>query len=652
MAEQAQRHVCVGVLAHVDAGKTTLSERLLFHSGQIRQAGAVDHGTAHTDKMDIERRRGISVKATSAPLQWKGTAIHLIDTPGHADFAAEVERSMWALDGAVVIISAREGVQPQTEAVFRALHARGVPAVVFINKMDRMGADADRAIAQAQKRLHPGVFLLEDDEAAMAALADCDEQAMLDYLDGTIYDSATLRQRMLEHVRSCRMYPALCGSALQDVGVEALMDAICTFLPSPQNNVDAPVAGVVFAVEDDAVMGRGAHIRLFSGALENRQVINLPVRKSTDYSDREIMEERKITQIRAISLEGRGADIGRLEAGNIACVYGLTGVRVGTVIGDKQYLPRPMDVGQLRAPLMMVKVTPDKPDDRAALHRALDTLQAEDPLLDVKQFRGVEHIRVMGAIQLEVLQEVFPQRFGIPVTFGAPEVIYRETIKHAAGGFVAYTWPKPCWAVIKFELEPLPRGSGIQYESIVPVRTIKEHYQHQIEQALPQALMQGMLGWQVDDVRITLTDGSDHQFHTHPLDFIVATPMALMDGLQRGESQLLEPIAEMVITLPEHLGGKVMSEITTMRGETIDTQLSGDEGEIQLTVHVPVATSVDFPTRLMMLTGGRGQMSMRLHGYRDCPLEMGRTCERRGVHPLDTAKYILAARNALDGEIF
>jgi len=245
---------------------------------------------------------------------------------------------------------------------------------------------------------------------------------------------------------------------------------------------------------------------------------------------------------------------------------------------------------------------------------------------------------------------VFQQRFGIPVTFGAPQVIYRETIRKAATGFVAYLAPKPCWAVIKFWIEPLPRGSGVEYHSITPVRRVQERYQHQIEQALPLALSQGMLGWAVDDVRITLEDGEDHQFHTHPLDFIVATPMALMDGLRRGGSQLLEPIAEMKITIPSTLSGKLMTEINTMRGETIDTELRGEQ--ITLTAHIPVATSMDFPMRLQMLTSGRGQLSIKLHGYRDCPEGEGQQCERVGVNPLDTAKYILAARNALDGQIF
>ena len=265
-------------------------------------------------------------------------------------------------------------------------------------------------------------------------------------------------------------------------------------------------------------------------------------------------------------------------------------------------------------------------------------------------FLGEPHIRVMGAIQLEILAEQMKSRFGLTVSFTDPEVIYRETIRQAAEGFCAYLAPKPCWAVIKFLIEPAPRGSGVSYRSEVPVRKIKARYQHQIEQGLLIALRQGMLGWQVDDVAITLIDGEDHQFHTHPLDFIVATPMAFMDGLRRGGSVLLEPIVEMRVTVPSALGGKIMSETAAMHGETKETETNPERDAMTLVCEAPVRTSVDFPTRLAALSGGRGQLSMRVVRYQECG--ENHVCPRAGVNPLDTAKYILAARSALEGEIF
>ena len=259
-------------------------------------------------------------------------------------------------------------------------------------------------------------------------------------------------------------------------------------------------------------------------------------------------------------------------------------------------------------------------------------------------------LSVMGAIQLEVLSALVLERYGLKMSLGAPQVIYRETIAQSARGFVAYTMPKPCWAILEMQIDPLPRGSGVVFESQVPVKDIAQRYQNQVRQALPLALKQGMLGWQVTDVRITLTGGSHHLIHTHPLDFIVATPMAFLDGLRRGGSTLLEPMLDMRITAPEGCAGRLMSDMTAMRGEIMESELTG--GLVRLRAQVPVAASMDYPTQLAALSGGRGAMSARLMGYRECPLELGATTPRRGVSPLDTAKYILAARSALEGGIF
>ena len=641
----------IGIFAHVDAGKTTLSEQLLLAAGAIRTPGSVDRGTAHTDRMDIERRRGISVRAACAPLVWKGVRVNLIDTPGHSDFSAEVERSMWALDAAVLLLSGADGVQPQAEVLFESLLSQRIPTLVFVNKMDRETADFTAVLAQARERLYAGIVPLDDDEALMAALGEHDEQAMEDYLSGALYPRGELMRKLRPLMRDIRVFPALKGSALKGQGIEPLLDAVAALLvPDEPVGGDGEACGIVFALDDDPAMGRGAYVRMFSGTIRNRDQLDLAVEREGAYLSDTRIEPRKITQIRDISLEGRGADKGALQPGEIGVVYGLGDIAVGQVIGRKERLPRAMGKGVLKAPLMMVRVTPEKADDRPALLKALSLMSAEDPLLDVRQFLGEAHIRIMGAIQMEILAEQMKTRFGLNVAFAEPQVIYRETIREAAEGFVAYTMPKPCWAVIKFLIEPAPRGSGVSYRSEVPVRVIKERYQHQIEQGLTLGLRQGMLGWQVDDVSITLIDGSDHQWHTHPLDFIVATPMALMDGLRRGGTVLLEPIVRMRVTVPAELGGRVMSEIVAMRGETLSAETVESRGSMVLVAEAPVRTSFDFPTRLAALSGGRGALTMRVSRYQECPET--HSCPRAGVNPLDTAKYILAARSALEGQIF
>ena len=311
------------------------------------------------------------------------------------------------------------------------------------------------------------------------------------------------------------------------------------------------------------------------------------------------------------------------------------------------------------------KKTPFSPGDRInyaarvfgaeemqALRAACEILAGEDPLLQVQYIKSLNelHLHVMGMIQLEILEELLQTRFSVEVTFSRPAIIFKETIAQKSEGFVAYTMPKPCWAVLKFEIEPGPRGSGVTFESKVPVKDIMARYQHQVEQAIPLALSQGRLGWQVTDVKITLTDGNHHLVHTHPLDFIVATPMAIQDGLQRGGSTLLEPILKVRFLIPAECAGRVMGDVSLMRGEILDSFSDGDR--VILNALVPVQTSLDYPVTLASATGGRGAMSVKLHGYRECPLELGAVTKRRNVDPLDMSKYILAARSALEGGIF
>jgi len=641
-----------GIFAHVDAGKTTLSEQLLSIAGAIRKTGSVDRGTAHTDRLDVERRRGISVQAACAPLHWHGRRMNLIDTPGHADFAAEIERSMWVLDAAVLLISGADGVQPQAEVLMKNLRAQNIPTLIFVNKMDRENAGLPSLIEEARAKLDERIVPFDDDDALMALIAEEDEEALLEYLDGVVYPRETLINRTKSLFKEGRIFPLLAGSALTGVGVTELLDAISLLIDPVETDLSLPACGVVFALDNDPNMGRGAYVRMFSGAIKNRDLVTLPIVRETAYSRHETSDQRKITQIRDLSVDGRGGDLGALEAGEIGVVFGLGDISVGQVIGSPEHLPRTMNQGVLREPLLMVKVLPPSDADRPALQKALMLLKSEDPLLDVQYALGEAHIRVMGSIHLEILAERIRERFNLNVSFGESTIIYHETIRNPVEGFCAYLAPKPCWAVIKFLIEPAQRGTGVTYRSEVHVRKIKARYQHQIEQGLANALRQGMMGWPVDDIHITLIDGEDHQFHTHPLDFIIAAPMALMDGLRRAETVLLEPVLELRISLPGDTSGKVMSEIVAMRGETKETQLTGKNDEMILVAEVPARTSMDFPTRLAALTGGRGLLNSRVCGYRECPIESGTSCPRTGVNPLDTSKYILAARSALESEIF
>ncbi|MDD6050340.1 MAG: TetM/TetW/TetO/TetS family tetracycline resistance ribosomal protection protein, partial [Clostridiales bacterium] len=634
------------IFAHVDAGKTTLSEQLLMHSGAIRRVGSVDEGTAHTDNLPVERRRGISVKATCVSLNWRGVHIRLIDTPGHVDFSAEVERSLWALDAAVMVVCAVEGVQPHTETLFHALREQAIPTLFFLNKTDREGADVGRVLSQIHRLLTPDAVLLSDAEAVTEFVCAQDDALLERYLAGESFAPTFIRERLVGLTRRAGAYPVLCGSALRDEGVVPLLDAMVDFLPMPASTGDE-LCGVVFASTQDRMLGRGVWVRLYGGAIENRAPITLPAGVDP-LTGEEKQVQRKITQIRRVD----GSDAGSLAYGEIGVVYGLGDVRVGQTLGDAARLPRRVEPGHLRTPLITVQVIPEKNEDMQALRAACEALSAEDPLLQLRYTKALDELQlhVMGTIQLEIIQELLLTRFGMKVTFSKPAVIYRETIARPASGFVAYTMPKPCWAIMRFEIEPAPRGSGVTFRSIVPVRQIPARYQHQVEQALPLALHQGRLGWQVTDVNITLVEGNSHQFHTHPLDFIVATPWGIQDGLARGGATLLEPILESRFLLPPDCVGRVMSDVALMRGEVIHTQTDADR--VLLTALIPVATSIDYAATLASVTSGRGSMSVKLHGYRDCPLELGATAPRRSVDPLDTSKYILAARSALEGGIF
>ena len=658
----------VGIFAHVDAGKTTTTEHLLYESGRIRTLGNVDRGTSQTDWLDVERERGISVRAATTMLQWKGVSVNLVDTPGHFDFLAEVERSLRVMDGAVLIVSAVEGVQAQTETIWHALRKLSIPTIIYVNKMDRIGADADAVLEDIHKHLSPLAVPLQlpggsadtfqgsadlwqqasgqqadPDTLALAreelieAVAQSDERLLELYMqEGMPQDASRLapwKEELIALARQSMLFPVLYGSSAKSIGIHELLNGIIDYLPAPERDAGAQPSGLVFKIERDKTMGRMAYVRLYQGTLHNRDTI----RNLTQQAD------EKITQIR--KMDGpKAEDVGLLEAGDIAAVCGLSSVQVGDVLGSGAGIP---EEAKLALPLLTVQVHWASEQDYPRVVAAFLELADEDPVLALQWLQDDRelHIKVMGLIQLEILERLLLSRFGLQVSFGQPSVIYKETLRGSGEGFVAYTMPKPCWAILRFKMEPLPRGAGLQYSSLVRADDLLPQYQNEVARRVPEALAQGMLGWEVVDLRITLVEGEHHVWHTHPLDFVVATPMGIMDGLNRIGTKLLEPILQFRLTIPEEFGGKVMNDLVLMRAVFDAPVLHGE----RMTIHgrIPVATSLDYSVKLSSLTKGRASLTTLFHGYEECPADVHAERKRRGVNPLDTSKYILSTRNAL-----
>ncbi|CAH1228233.1 Tetracycline resistance protein TetO [Paenibacillus allorhizoplanae] len=652
----------VGIFAHVDAGKTTTTEHLLYLSGRIRALGSVDSGTAQTDSLEVERERGISVRSATTSLVWQNTWINLVDTPGHVDFLSEVERSLRVMDGAILIISAVEGVQSQTEMIWHALQSLKIPTLLYMNKLDRVGADPERVLQEIHKQLTgmavpiyaplgiedtfrgaqnvlddapPAVGALPgfDLAAAVEKLSELDEALLTSYIEGAPIAAHDVKTALQRYARQGEAFPLLVGASSKAIGIEELLAAILDYLPEPRGDAEQPLSAVVFKVERDKTMGRMAYVRLYEGTIRNRDTV-VNVTQGV---------EEKVTQIRRI--DGRKAeDLGVVAAGDIAAVCGLTQVRIGDVLGRPDSVP---PAPRMAVPLLTVQVHAESDAQYPALVAALQELTDEDPLLDLQWLQDERelHVKVMGAIQLEILTSLLSSRFGLVVRFDQPSVIYKETPSQAGEGFIAYTMPKPCWAILRFRIEPGSPGSGLVYESQVRGEQLLVQYQNEVARRIPEALQQGLFGWEVTDIKVTLVEGEHHVWHTHPLDFAVATPMGIMQGLAQTGTTLLEPMLQVRITVPEEFGGKVLSDLVQMRATFDAPSIAG--GRFVLEGRLPVATSLEYPVKLSAMSGGRGVITSSFAGYQPSPPDVHAERKRRGVNPLDQSKYILAVRKAL-----
>lgn len=641
----------IGVVAHVDAGKTTITEQLLYQSGALRKMGSVDHGTSQTDFMEIERFRGISVKSSSVTLFHHDVQINLIDTPGHVDFVSEVERALSVLDTAVLVISAVDGIQSQTEILYEALKATHTNVIIFINKIDLAGSRTAAVMEQLRTKFSPACLLLsqvsretekdcevssrsfEDSafyEEVCELLSDFDDSLMERYLSGESIPAEELGTLLKSKINDGTVLPVLCGSAMTGTGILPLLDFLAN--TSSKNSDSEVLSGVIYKITHDKMMGKLAHVRLFSGTIKNRDSIQVASSE----------EPVKVTQIRRYNGQ-KYTDIGIASKGDVVALCGLPNVKISDIIGEAQNFYQ----YQMAVPLIKVTVLPKLQEQLYPLLSALEEIADEDPQLNMEFFPDEREINISitGKIQLEILSALLKERYELEAEFSNPTVIYKETPASAGNGFDAYTMPKPCWAVISLDIEPAAPGSGLIYRSVVPNDKIFYRYQHHIETELPRALKQGLYNWEVTDLKVTLVDGAHHTVHTHPLDFFLATPLAVMNGLQNTGTTLLEPLQTVRIIAPEEYVGKIIGDIIAMRGR-YDSPVIKD-GAFTLEAVVPVSTSLEYAIRLASLTSGKGMMTTKFSGYAPCPVELGAVAKRHGVNPLDREKWILSHRNAM-----
>lgn len=646
----------IGILAHVDAGKTTLTENMLYASGAIRNKGSVDAGTAITDQMELEKKRGISIRTAPVSFQWQSETINLIDTPGHADFVSEVERSLFIMDSALLVLSAVEGVQSHTYLLWQALKSMNIPTIIVINKIDRQGADFRKVVSQLMKELkiQPSILHNPQNEGESAAtftdlwegngdeelqtitieaLASNNDDLMERYLEGESLSRKEIKENTIEQTRKNQVVPVLAAIAKNDIGTIELMDAMTEiFLPSESTLSTNEPAATVFKVEHDPVFGRLAHVRIFSGKLMAKDVI-------FNHSQQ---TEMKIATIKK-NHTNKYIDTGVIECGDIGILSGMPEIRPGDILGNPEGVH---EKRHLQTPVLTIQIHPTEEADYGKLGEALEKIDAEDPNLGFRWYKDDKemHVTLTGYMRMQILKAELMSRFGIGIEYDEPTVIYKETPVTSATGFVEYTMPKPCWAVIGFRIEPGEPGSGVTYSSEVGVNKIHRKYQNEVERTIPRALQQGMKGWEVTDIKVTLSGGEDHEVHSRPGDFILATPMGIMDGLKNAGTKLLEPVFRFFITAPEESLGSIASDINGMRG-TIESPKFEDD-IVKVSGLVPVASSHDYGIRLSSITKGKGIIRFEFSGYQECPEGEGKERPYKGVHPLDRSQWILHYRGA------
>ena len=599
MSKQPKKIPCsIGLLAHVDAGKTTLSEALLFRSGARRTLGRVDHGDAYLDTHELERARGITIFSKQARFSTPRRYITLVDTPGHVDFSAEAERTMPILDCAVLVISGTDGIQAHTVTLWRLLERYHVPVFLFINKMDLPGMEKEKLLAQLQKELSPGCidFTGDPDEIAESA-AMCDEALLETYLETGTVTEGNLRGL----IAGRKIFPCCFGSALKLEGVDELLDLLDAY--APDRNYPDTFGAKVYKISRDPQGVRLTWMKITGGRLKVREPINYVNRKGDPL-------EEKALQLRLYSGDKFTAPE-EITAGMLVAVTGLSATFIGQSLGCE-----PAGKPPVLEPVMTYRVELPRGCDPSTVLPKLRQLEEEDPQLHILWEQGSIHVQIMGRVQLEIFRSLVQQRFSLDVTLDTGRIFYKETIENTVEG-VGHYEPLRHYAEVHILLAPLPRGLGLQFDTVCSTDVLEAPYQSLILSHMSEKIHRGVLtGAPITDVKMTLLVGKAHLKHTEGGDMRQATYRAIRQGLMQAKSVLLEPWYSFTLTLPTETVGRAITDIRAMGGEFDAPESSGTLSTLKGIV--PAAELQDYADTVAAYTQGRGRLQIALDGYAPC----------------------------------
>ena len=665
----------IGIMAHIDAGKTTTTERILFYTGKTHKIGEVHDGAATMDWMEQEQERGITITSAATTCFWKDNRINIIDTPGHVDFTVEVQRSLRVLDGAVTVLAAKGGVQPQTETVWRQADKYQVPRMVYVNKMDIVGANFMLCVDQLKNRLKANpvpiqlpigaednfqgivdlikmrAFVHKDEQGKVIeegeipadmveeankwrsvmveAAAEQDDELMMKYLDEGELSEEEIKKGLRLGTIANRVVPVTCGSSYKNRGVQELLDAIVDFMPSPldvphvkgvdlddqpterKTSDSEPFSALAFKIATDPYVGKLCFIRVYSGVLQSGSTILNATKGKKDRIGRLIRMH-----------SNQREDIEEVFSGDIAAAVGMKEVGTGDTLCDPDH-PVILEKMEFPEPVIDVAIEPKDKAAQEKLGIALSKLAEEDPTFKTytNQETGQTIIAGMGELHLEIIVDRLKREFNVECTVGKPQVAYKETFRnkvHVQGKFIRQSGGRGQYGDVWLDMEPLEAGKGIEFETAIVGGVVPKEYFKAIEDGVREAANSGILaGYPVIDFKAVLVDGSYHEVDSSEMAFKIAGSMAFKEGCKQGHSVLLEPIMKVDITVPEEYMGDVIGDVNSRRGrmEGMDTI----DGVSEIHSYIPLSEMFGYATDLRSKTQGRGVYSMEPHSYEEVP---------------------------------